>query len=151
PPMSIRVLLVDDHSIVRAGLRALLESETDLDVVGEAGSGCAGIALARKLRPRVVVTDLLLPDMSGVVVTQRIRAELPDSQVVILTSLNDDDAAVVGAIRAGALGYVTKTSDIDLLVHVIRSAALGQVSLSPRAAARVMRALQAPTKPEQLT
>src|SRR6185295_11752830 len=99
--MTIRVFVVDDHPVVRAGLRALLEVEPDLDVVGEAGGGRSAINMVRKLRPDIVVTDLLLPDIDGVAVTQTIRAELSGTQVVILTSVIEDDAFVVRAVRAG--------------------------------------------------
>src|SRR3981081_4348143 len=101
--MTVRILLIDDHPVVRRGLRAVLEAESDLDVVGEADCGMRGISLAHKLRPDVVLTDLLLPDIDGVTVTQRIRAELPQTQVVVLTSVSEQDRWVVRAIRAGAI------------------------------------------------
>src|SRR5438128_7814904 len=100
--MSSRVLLVDDHPVVRAGLRALLEAQFDVEVVGEADSGMGAISLARRLRPDVLVTDLLLPDVDGIAVTQGVRTECPDTKVVILTSFSDEDVSVVRAIRAGA-------------------------------------------------
>ena len=103
--MTIRVLLIDDHPVVRAGLRALLETVRDIAVVGEGDSGMAGIGMARKLRPDIVVTDLLLPDVDGVAVTRSIRAELPDTRVIILTRVDEEDGSVVHAIRAGAFGY----------------------------------------------
>jgi DNA-binding NarL/FixJ family response regulator len=149
--MSIRVLLVDDHPIVRAGLRALLEAEVDLDIVGEADTGQPAIRLARKLRPDIVVTDLLLPDVDGVAVTQSVRAELPDTQVIILTSVCEEDASVIRAVRAGAIGYVVKNADLDMLVQTIRAAADGQVHLSPRAAARLMQEMRAPKDQAPLT
>jgi DNA-binding NarL/FixJ family response regulator len=149
--MTIRVLLIDDHPVVRAGLRALLETESDLEVVGEADAGMPAISLARKLRPNIVVTDLLLPDVDGVAVTQSIRAELPDTQVIILTSVGEEDASVVRAVRAGAIGYVLKNADIDVLVQTIRSAAEGQVHLSPRAAARLMQEMRSPRNELPLT
>jgi two-component system, NarL family, response regulator LiaR len=149
--MTIRVLLVDDHPIVRAGLRALLEAESDLEVVGEAGDGGCAISLARKLRPDVLLTDLLLPDLDGVAVTHSVRAEFPDTQVVVLTSVSEEDASVVRAVRAGAIGYVLKNADIDVLVHTIRSAAEGQAHLSPRAAARLIQEMRAPTSQLPLT
>jgi two-component system, NarL family, response regulator LiaR len=149
--LTIRVFLIDDHPVVRAGLRALLEMEPDLDVVGEAGDGMSGINLVRKLRPDIVVTDILLPDIDGVAVTQTIRAELAGTHVVILTSVIEDDAFVVRAVRAGAIGYVMKNADIDALVQAIRSAAGGQVHLSPRAAARLMLEMRSPSKPVPLT
>ena len=149
--MSIRVLLIDDHPVVRAGLRALLETESDLEVVGEADGGIPAISLARKLRPNIVLTDLLLPDVGGVAVTQSIRAELPDTQVVILTIVSEEDASVVRAVRAGAIGYVLKDAETDVLVQTIRSAAEGQAHLSPRAAARLMQEMRSPRNEGLLT
>jgi len=149
--MSIRILLIDDHPVVRAGLRALLDAESDLEVVGEADHGTPAIGIARKLRPNVVLTDLLLPDLDGIAVTQTIRAELPETQVVILTSVNEEDAAVVRAIRAGAIGYVLKSSDTGTLVQTIRSAAEGKAHLSPRAAARLMQEMRSPKNEAALT
>ena len=149
--MAIRVVLIDDHPVVRAGLHALIESTQDIDVVGEADSGMTGISLARKLRPDVVVADLLLPDLDGVAVTERIRAELRETEVIILTSVGEEDAAVVRAIRAGAIGYVLKNAETELLVQTIRLAAEGQVHLSPRAAARLMHEMRAPTRDLPLT
>lgn len=149
--MTIRVQLVDDHPVVRAGLRALLDAESDLEVVGEAEGGLPAISLARRLRPDILLTDLLLPDIDGVAVTQSIRADLPDTQVVVLTSVSEEDASVVRAIRAGAIGYVLKNADIDVLVQTIRSAAQGQAHLSPRAAARLMQEMRSPTHQLPLT
>ena len=149
--MTIRVLLIDDHAAVRAGLRALLETESDLEVVGEADGGIPAISLARKLRPHIVVTDLLLPDVGGVAVTQIIRAELPDTQVVVLTSVSEEDASVVRAVRAGAIGYVLKDAETDVLVQTIRSAAEGQAHLSPRAAARLIQEMRSPSSQPDLT
>jgi two-component system, NarL family, response regulator LiaR len=149
--MPIRVLLVDDHPVVRAGLRALLEAQLDLEVVGEADAGVPAISLARKLRPDVVVTDLLLPDVDGVAVTQSIRADCADTQVIILTSVSDEDGSVIRAVRAGAIGYVVKDADTEALVQIIRLAAEGQVHLSPRAAARLMEEMRAPNKEGLLT
>src|SRR6266567_4688089 len=97
--MTVRILLIDDHPLVRTGLRAVLDAEPDLEMVGEADTGMRAISLAHKLRPDVVLTDLLLPDLDGVTVTQRIRAELPETQVVILTSVSDQDEWVVRAVR----------------------------------------------------
>ena len=99
--MTIRILLVDDHPLVRAGLRAVLETEQDLEVVGEAGSGAGAVPRARRLLPDIVRTGLLLPDLDGVAVIQRIRTELPERQVVILSSVSEEDASVVRAVRAG--------------------------------------------------
>lgn len=149
--MSIRVLLVDDHPVVRTGLSRVLAAQADIDVVGEADAGEHAISLARMLQPDVIVTDLLLPDVDGVAVTERVRAELPRIQVLILTSVDEEDEAVVRAVRAGAIGFIVKTADVGVLVQAIRSSALGQVHLSPRAAARLMQEMRAPKKPALLT
>jgi two-component system, NarL family, response regulator LiaR len=149
--MTIRVLLVDDHPVVRTGLRALLEAEPDIKVVGEAGNGLAAISLARALRPDIVVTDLLLPGVDGVAVTQRIHAELPTTQVLILSSVGEEDASLVRAVRAGAIGYLVKNAEIDVLVRTVRSAAEGQAHLSPRATARLMQEVRSPKNELPLT
>jgi DNA-binding NarL/FixJ family response regulator len=149
--MAIRVLLVDDHAVVRAGLRAVLEDQPDVEVIGEADNGAAAVRVARKLRPDVVVTDLLLPEVDGIAATQIIRTELPQTQVVILTSVSEDDASVVRAVRAGAIGYVLKNSQIDVLLQTIRSAAQGQVQLSARAAARLVQEMRSPKDHPVLT
>ena len=142
--MAVRILLIDDHHVVRMGLRAVLEAEADFAVVGEADNGTRGLCLAHKLRPDVVLTDLLLPDLDGVAVTQRLRAGLPETQVVVLTSLSDQDHWVVRAIRAGAISYIVKSADVKELIETIRRAAAGQVYLSSRVAARLMLEVQSP-------
>src|SRR5690242_895745 len=140
----IRILLIDDHPVVRAGLRGVLEMEPNLEVVGEAETGMRGVSLAHKLRPDVIVTQLLLPDIDGVDVTQRIRAELPQTKVVILTSMDEEDASLVRAVQGGAIGYVTKSANVAELLQIIRSAADGEVHLSPRAAARLVQEMRSP-------
>jgi two-component system, NarL family, response regulator LiaR len=149
--VTIRILVIDDHPVVRTGLRAVLEAESDLEVVGEADCGMRAISLAHKLRPDVVLTDLLLPDLDGVMVTQRIRAELSRVQVVILTSVAEEEGSVVRAVRAGAIGYVLKSADIAELLQTIRSAVAGQVHLSARAAARLIQEMRSPGSPVPLT
>src|SRR4029453_3621155 len=136
--MAIRILLVDDHPIVRTGLRSVLEAESDIEVVGEADTGGRAISLAHRLRPDVVLTDLLLPDMDGVAVTQHVRAESPATQVVVLTSVSEQNGAVVRTAQAGAISYLVKGADVDELLLTIRSAGESRVHLSPRAAARLM-------------
>jgi DNA-binding NarL/FixJ family response regulator len=149
--MTVRILLIDDHPVVRAGLRALLEAESDLEVVGEVDSGARAIGLAHTLRPDLVVTDLFLPDVDGVVVTQRIRAALPETQVVILTSASEQNADVVRAVQGGAIGYALKNENAAELVRTIRSAAEGQVHFSARAAARLIQEMRSPTNQVPLT
>jgi len=149
--MTIRILLIDDHPVVRTGLRAILEAESDLEVVGEAENGSRAVSLAHKLRPDVVLTDLLLPDIDGVAVTQRIRAERSETQVIVLSSVDEEDASVVRAVQGGAIGYVQKSADVDELVQTIRSAAVGRVHFSARAAARLIQEMRSPTVAVRLT
>ena len=149
--MSIRVLVADDHEVVRQGLRTFLELDPELEVVGDAADGREAVRLAHRLRPDVVLMDLLMPELDGAAATQLIRHELPDTEVVVLTSVLDD-AAVVAAVRAGAIGYLLKDSRAQELRQAIKlAAAAGQVQLSPKAAARLMREVVAPERPEALS
>lgn len=147
---TVRVLIVDDHGVVRQGLRMYLRLDPKIEVVGEAGDGREALRLARELHPDVVLMDLLMPVMDGRIATQAIRQELPDVEVVALTSVLDD-ASVGGAIRAGAIGYLLKTTDAEELRRAIHAAAAGQVHLSPEAAARLVKEVQIPGSPETLT
>ena len=148
--MAIRIVIADDHSVVRQGLRMFLGLDPELEVVGEASGGAEALQLARKLRPDVVVMDLLMPVMSGIEATAAIRRELPDTEVLALTSVLED-ASVVGAVRAGAIGYLLKDTKADALCQAIKAAAAGQVQLTPKAAARLMQAVSSPESPEELT
>ena len=148
--MAIRILLVDDHAVVRQGLRMFLALDAELEVVGEAGDGVEAVELARRLRPDVVLMDLVMPRMDGVAATAAIRRELPEVEVVALTSVLED-ASVVGAVRAGAMGYLLKDTQADELRRAIKAAAAGQVQLSPQAAARLMREVRAPDTTQALT
>lgn len=148
--MSIRILLVDDHSVVRQGLKMFLALDPELEVIGEAADGAEALRLARERQPDVVLMDLLMPVMDGITATAAIRKELPDVEVIALTSVLED-ASVTGAVRAGAIGYLLKDTQAEELVRAIRAAAEGQVQLSPQALARLMREVRAPESPESLT
>jgi NarL family two-component system response regulator LiaR len=148
--MSVRVLIADDHGVVRQGLRMYLALDSDIEVVGEASDGLQALTLAHELQPEVILMDLLMPEMDGIEATIRIRAELPDIEVVALTSVLEE-RSVVGAIRAGAIGYLLKDTDADDLIRAIKSAATGQVQLSPQAAARLMHEVRMPDRPQDLT
>ena len=148
--MTIRILIADDHAVVRQGLKMFLTLDPELEVIGEASDGAEALRLARELHPDVVLMDLLMPQMDGITATSAVRQELPDTEVIALTSVLED-ASVVGAIRAGAIGYLLKDTNSDELRRAIKAAAAGQVQLSPQAAARLMREVRAPDSPEALT
>jgi two-component system, NarL family, response regulator LiaR len=148
--MATRVLITDDHGVVRQGLRMFLSLDPDFEVVGEASNGEEALAMARDLGPDVVLMDLLMPVMDGISATEKIRAELPEVEVIALTSVLED-ASVTGAVRAGAIGYLLKDTDSEELSRAIKAAAEGRVHLAPEAAARLMREVRAPESPEALT
>jgi NarL family two-component system response regulator LiaR len=143
----VRILIADDHEIVRQGLRAFLDLDPALDVVGDAANGTQAVRLAHRLRPDVVLMDLVMPELDGIAATEAIRRELPDTHVVVLTSMLED-ASVSGAVRAGAIGYLLKDTSAPELRQAIKAAAAGQVQLSPHAAARLMRGVIAAERPE---
>lgn len=136
--MSIRIVIADDHSVVRQGLRMLLALDPELEIAGEAADGAEAVQIARALRPDVVLMDILMPVMDGIAATTAIRRELPDTEVLALTSALDDDV-VVGAVRAGAIGYLLKNTDAEDVIKAIKAAAAGQVQLSPEAAGLLIR------------
>ncbi|HET7078369.1 MAG TPA: response regulator transcription factor [Chloroflexia bacterium] len=148
--MPIRILLVDDHSVVRKGLRMFLSLDPELEVVGEARDGAEAVRMAHELQPDVVLMDLLMPVMDGIQATAMIRRELPDTEVLALTSVLED-SSVVGAVRAGAIGYILKDTEADELRRAIKAAAAGQVQLAPQAAERLLREVRTPESPEALT
>lgn len=141
--MPIRVLIADDHSVVREGLRTFLGLDAEIEIVGEATNGEEAVQLARQLAPDVVLMDLKMPKLDGVSATGIIRRELPDIEVIALTSVLED-ALVFGALRAGAIGYLLKDTEAEELRRAIKAAAEGQVQLSPQAAARLVREVRAP-------
>jgi two-component system, NarL family, response regulator LiaR len=136
--MTIRILLADDHSVVRQGLRMFLGLDPELEVVGEARNGVEAVRLAQELAPDVVLMDILMPEMDGLEATRRIRAAQPETEVIALTSVLENEK-VFDAIRSGAIGYLLKDTESEELCRAIKAAAAGQVQLSPQAAARLLR------------
>lgn len=148
--MTIRILIADDHSVVRQGLEMFLGLDPELEVVGEAENGAEALRLTSELHPDVVLMDLAMPVMDGIAATSAIHDQMPGTEVLALTSVLED-ASVVGAIKAGAIGYLLKDTRADELCRAIKAAAAGQVQLSPQAAARLVREVRAPESPETLT
>ena len=149
--MTIRVLVADDHSVVRKGLRTFLSLDSELEIVGEASDGEEAVKMAHQLRSHVVLMDIKVAKMDGNAATGAMRHALPDTEVIALTSVLED-ASVVGAVRAGAIGYLLKDTEADELCRAIKAAAAGQVQLSPQAAARLMREVRTPEEsPETLS
>ncbi|HZG63738.1 MAG TPA: response regulator transcription factor [Rubrobacteraceae bacterium] len=144
---AITVLLVDDHALVRQGVRAFLDTQSDITVVAEAASGEEAVRLAAEYAPDVALMDLIMPGMDGVEATRRLTARSPRTKVVILTSYHDDEH-IFPAIRAGALSYVLKEVGPDELAKAVRMAAAGEAVLHPRVAARVVRELHGARRDE---
>ena len=139
----IRVLVVDDHPVVRDGLRGMLERQPDLEVVGEAGDGLAALAAVARTRPDLVLLDLRMPVLDGVGTIERLAAEHPDVRVLVLTTY-DEDVDIVRAVEAGATGYLLKDVPREELFRGIRAAARGEPVLAPSVAARLMGRLRTP-------
>lgn len=142
---AIRVLVVDDHLVVRKGIRALLSTEPDIAVVGEAGNGAEAVAEAARLQPDVILMDLVMPEMDGITAIGQIIASEPNAHILVLTSFDADDK-VFPAIRAGALGYTLKDFDPAQLVRAIQRVHRGESSLHPTIARRVLQELAHPPK-----
>jgi NarL family two-component system response regulator LiaR len=140
----IRVLLVDDHAVVRSGLGAVLMSRDDLSLVGEANNGEEAVRLCERLKPDVVLMDLLMPGMDGVAATKAIREKCPNSRVIALTSFKEKEI-VEGALKAGAMSYLLKNVSAEELVTAIRGAVAGQPRLSPEAAQVLIQEVREPT------
>jgi NarL family two-component system response regulator LiaR len=150
----IRVLIADDHAILRKGIRALLRTEADIEVVGEAGDGAEAVAQAEALHPDVILMDLVMPNMDGIEATRRIASEQPGVRILVLTSFAADDK-VFPAIKAGALGYILKDSGPEELVQAIHQVYLGQPSLEPSIALKILQEVshppQRPLAPDPLS
>ena len=133
----IKLLIADDHLIIRQGLRLILETEPDFELVGEASDGAEALALCKKLKPNVVLMDLRMPNMDGLTAIEKLRVEQPDIAVVILTTFNEDELMLRG-LQAGARGYLLKDTDRSSLFDTIRAAARGETLLKPEIMARVL-------------
>jgi DNA-binding NarL/FixJ family response regulator len=133
----IRILLVDDHAVVREGLRTFLDLQEGLEVVGEAGDGEEAVQLANRLQPDVVLMDLVMPKLDGVAAMRRLRESVPDTRVIVLTSFLDDDR-LLPAMRAGAAGYLLKDVQPQELARAVRAAHSGQALIDPTVAARLV-------------
>ncbi len=141
----IRVLLVDDHAIVRKGIRALLSTEPSIEVVGEAGDGKEALSRAEALQPDVILMDLVMPKMDGIEATRLLVSRQPTMRVLVLTSFVADDK-VFPAIKAGALGYILKDTGPDDLVHAIRQVHRGEPTMEPEIARKVLFELAQPVR-----
>ncbi|GLY27669.1 response regulator transcription factor [Kineosporia sp. NBRC 101731] len=142
----IRILVADDHPIVRSGLAGLLEVEPDMTIVGEAGDGVEAVSRATALRPDVVLMDLRMPGLDGVGATRTITSTLPQTRVLVLTTYDTDDD-IVHAVEAGATGYLLKDTPRPVLVDAVRAAARGETVLAPPVAARLVSRLRTPPAP----
>lgn len=147
--MTIRILIADDHLIIREGLRLILETEPDLELAGEAADGAEAVRLAAELRPDVILMDLRMPGVDGLAAIAQIRATRPETAIVILTTYNEDDQIRRG-LRAGARGYLLKDTDKDTLLRTIRAAARGETLVQPEILARLL-AEEGPTGAPDLT
>ena len=143
----IKILVADDHLIIRQGLRLILETETDFELVGEASDGNEALSLCKKMKPDVVLMDLRMPNMDGLTAIEKLRVEQPDTAVVILTTFNEDELMLRG-LQAGARGYLLKDTDRSALFDTIRAAARGETLLKPEIMARVLSRVNAPSAAE---
>ena len=141
----IRVLIIDDHSLFRSGIRLVLERQEDFELVGEAGSGLEGVKDAKRLNPDVILLDLHMPDLSGLETIPLLQDEAPDAQIVMLT-VSEDAEDLLEALRIGARGYLLKNIETDFLLQSIRRAAVGESVMSPHMAGKLADAMRAPIK-----
>ena len=148
--MTVRIVIADDHGIIREGLRMFLERDPELEIVGEAANGAEAVEHAQELRPDVVLMDLLMPVMDGIAATSIIRSSLPETEVLALTSVLES-GSVIQAIRAGAIGYLLKDTQAAELRKAIKAAAAHQVQLTPQATHYLMHEIQGPESTIPLT
>ena len=147
-PEPIRILLVDDHEVVRQGVRAFFDVQEGFEVIGEAESGAEAVKIVENLVPDVVLMDLIMPGMDGVEATRLVKNISPTSQIVVLTSYHDDEH-IFPALKAGALSYILKDVKMDELADAVRKAARGEATLHPRVASRVIQELHGANKDDQ--
>lgn len=148
--MKIRILLVDDHAVVRQGLRMFLSMDPELEIVGEASNGLEALKKIEELSPQVVLMDLMMPEMGGIEAIGQCRIRFPDVEVIALTSVLED-RSVVQAVKEGATGYLLKNTEADDLCVAIKAAAQGKIQLSPEASKRLMKSFQTSDPVEELT
>lgn len=141
----IRILIADDHPVVRAGLEGMLSRQPDMEVVGEAGDGAEGVRMSENLKPDVVLMDLRMPTLDGVAATQEIKARRPEINILVLTTY-DSDADILRAVEAGATGYLLKDSPREELYEAVRAAAQGKVLFAPVVADKLMRRIREPRR-----
>jgi NarL family two-component system response regulator LiaR len=147
--VSIRVVLADDHVVLRQGVRALLRSETDIELVGEADNGRDAVDVVLETGPDVAIINLVMPEIDGVAATQIIHRERPKTRILMLLSSDEvDKTAIIAAVRAGAIGVIRKSASIELVAHSIRGAARGEAQFSPADASLLVEEMQ---EPERLT
>ena len=143
---TIRVLIVDDHEMVRRGIRMFLETEKGIEVVGEAANGLEAVAMEQELEPGVVLMDLVMPEMDGIEAIRQIRSRDSAAHILVLTSFGSDDK-IFPAVKAGALGYLLKDTSPEELAEAIRQAAEGHATLNPTIASRLLRQFSSETEP----
>jgi len=146
----IKILIADDHLIIRQGLRLILETENDFELAGEATDGAEALSLCKKLKPDVVLMDLRMPNMDGLTAIERLHVEQPEIAIVILTTFNEDELMIRG-LQAGARGYLLKDTDRSTLFDTIRAAARGETLLRPEIMARVLRRSNKPAADSKTT